>query len=169
MHYCEYHCNLHHLSLVVSTQNETYIRQVLSSQNPQLLHLWNDSDIYPSFLSGSIQFFVFTLLFLVSLLISSLWRGHFSALLLLSVLRHCLQFGLERIWPGESRHCSCAGEGLPAEYARKWLTLLRHAPWLWLVVLRQEQWIHPTKLGPLGGATDSWSASYSTVRSWWQF
>ena len=29
--------------------------------------------------------------------------GHVSALLLLSVLLHCLQFEFERIWPGESR------------------------------------------------------------------
>ena len=37
--------------------------------------------------------------------------GNSSALLLLSVLRHCLQFGLECIWPGKSRHCVCMGEG----------------------------------------------------------
>ena len=37
--------------------------------------------------------------------------GAFSALLLLSVCRHCLQFELEHIWPGKSRHCVCAGEG----------------------------------------------------------
>ena len=38
--------------------------------------------------------------------------GNFSALLLLllsSVLRHCLQLGLERSWPGKSRHCTCVG------------------------------------------------------------
>ena len=37
--------------------------------------------------------------------------GHFLALLLLSVLRHCLQFGLESIWPGKSRHCTWTVEG----------------------------------------------------------
>ena len=37
--------------------------------------------------------------------------GHSSALLLLSVLCHCFQFEHERIWPGESRHCICTGEG----------------------------------------------------------
>ena len=37
--------------------------------------------------------------------------GHSLALLLLSVLRHCLQFCHESIWPGESRHCACMGEG----------------------------------------------------------
>ena len=36
--------------------------------------------------------------------------GHSSTLLLLSVLHHCLQFGLESFWPGKSRHCTCAGE-----------------------------------------------------------
>ena len=61
--------------------------------------------------------FLFTLLFFVSLVNTSLWCGqyfwHFSALTLLSVLRHCLHFGLEfeRVWPGKSRHCTCAGEG----------------------------------------------------------
>ena len=37
--------------------------------------------------------------------------GHFLALLLLSVLHHCLQFGNEHIWPGKSRHCTRVGEG----------------------------------------------------------
>ena len=34
-----------------------------------------------------------------------------SALLLLSVLHHCLQFGFASIWLGKSRCCTCAGEG----------------------------------------------------------
>ena len=37
--------------------------------------------------------------------------GHFSALLSLSVLHHCLQFEPEHIWSGKSRHCACAWEG----------------------------------------------------------
>ena len=52
MHQCEYYCNHRHLSLVVKTQSETYIQQVLtcpagkSWQIPQLLHLWNDALIF---------------------------------------------------------------------------------------------------------------------------
>ena len=63
----------------------------------------------------SIQSFVFIPIFLrqSSYFFSLMWAmmGHSSALLLLSVLRHCLQFGLENIWPGKSRHCACTGEG----------------------------------------------------------
>ena len=36
--------------------------------------------------------------------------GYFSALLL-SLPVHCLQFELESIWPGKSRHCTCVREG----------------------------------------------------------
>ena len=39
------------------------------------LHLKWRSDIYPSFFSGSVQFFVFTLLFFVTFLSSSCWHG----------------------------------------------------------------------------------------------
>ena len=47
--------------------------------------------------------------YLFSLMLAML--GYFSALLLLSVLRHFLQFGLACIWPGKSRHWACVGEG----------------------------------------------------------
>ena len=36
--------------------------------------------------------------------------------------------------------------GLAAAYAREWLTLLRHSPWLWLVVLIQERWIFANQI-----------------------
>ena len=81
--------------------------------------------------------------------------GHFPALLLLSVSRHCLQ--LEPIWPGESRHCVVEGHclasvvwGWPAAYARAWLTLLRHSSWLWLVLLIQERWILANQITATG-------------------
>ena len=89
--------------------------------------------------------------------------GHFSALLLLfSVLRCCLQVGLqlELSWPGKSRHCAPAPGGalpstrcvtaLPTACAREWLTLLRHAPQLWLVVLIQEWWIPANQIRATG-------------------
>ena len=93
--------------------------------------------------------------------------GHFSALLLLSVLRHCSPFGLEVIWPGKSRHCTCVGEGhcpvalcegggLPAAYSREWVTLLRHSPWLWLVVLSREWWILADQIRATGWTHRHW-------------
>ena len=127
------------------------------------------SDIYPSFLSGFFNFFCLT------------WAmvTQFSTLL---TPHHCLQFGLdlESIWPDKGRCCACRAEGhWPVLLERggcqkrtqvEWLTLLRHAPWLWLVVLIPSGGFLQIKLQPLGGATDSgflhsWPVSYSTVRS----
>ena len=53
------------------------------------------SDIYPCLLSGSVQVFLFTLLFFINL-ISSLWRGQWWGIFLLLPLRHCLQFEFGR-------------------------------------------------------------------------
>ena len=66
------------------------------------------ADIYLCFLSGSVQFFVLNTAFLC-LFFCPFW-GHLPAQLL---LRHCLlfEFELELLWPGEGRHCACAGEG----------------------------------------------------------
>ena len=91
MHYCEYYCNRHHHSFVVKTQSEIYIKQgsllvqqkssedCVTLESLQILQLppplkWC-SNMCPSFLSGSVQFCLFPLLFFVSLIISSLWRG----------------------------------------------------------------------------------------------
>ena len=91
MRYCEYYCYRHHHSLVVKKQSETYLKQgsllvqqkcsklCIVLESLKILQLppplkWC-SNIYPSFVSGSVQFFVFALIFFVSLLISSLWRG----------------------------------------------------------------------------------------------
>ena len=115
------------------------------------LHLWNDASIFIyKYLSiylvfsparstslflhcfSSSVFFIF--------LFVCFWRRHSSALLL-SVLHHCLQFGLEleRIWPGKSRCCAWVREGSCQQ--REWLTFLRPAPWLWLAMLIWEQYI----------------------------
>ena len=79
--------------------------------------------------------------------------GHFSALLLLSVLSHCkhslgfkvtdqVRSGTAPAWgTTTAQYTLREGGGLHAAHAREWLTLLRHSPWLWLVVLIQEQWI----------------------------
>ena len=92
--------------------------------------------------------------------------GHFSALFLLSVLCHYLQFGFELsdqvragtvpVWGrGTVEYVLCRGGGLPAAWKRM-MTLLRHCPWLWLVVLIHERWILASdwmQWWPLGGAT----------------
>ena len=69
-----------------------------------LFSLWLSSilSFHTAFLSQSSYFFCLT----CAMLTHSL-----ALLLLLSVLHHCLQFGLESIWPGKGRHCTCAGEG----------------------------------------------------------
>ena len=85
------------------------------------------SDIYACFLSGSVQFFVFTLLFFVSCLISSSRRGR-----------------------GTAHYALREGGGLPAGYAQEWLTLLRHSPWLWLVLLSVEWWILANQITATG-------------------
>ena len=75
-----------HTHTHIHTDTET--AQMLGLQIPQLPPplKWH-SDIYPCFLSGSVQFFVFTLLFFVSLLISSLWRGQWWGIFLLCFCR----------------------------------------------------------------------------------
>ena len=111
---------------------------------------------YPCFLSGSVQFFIFTLLFKVTLLVSSLWSGQWWGIFQLCCC--CLfcaivytlglnvsdqvRAGTAPVWErGNAEYALHEGRGLPAEYAQEWLTLLRHSPWLWLVVLIQERWI----------------------------
>ena len=118
------------------------------------LHLWNDISISIVVLSLAwSNFFLFTLHFFISLLISSPWRGQwwgiFSALLLLSALCHCLHFGSDQVRAdaapvrgrGTAQYALREGGGLPTAYARKWLTILRHYHWLWLVVFYRERWI----------------------------
>ena len=56
------------------------------------------------FLSGSVQLFVFILLFIVSIPISFLWRGQLWGIFLLFFCSFPAQFELKRIWPGK-RHC----------------------------------------------------------------
>ena len=103
------------------------------------------------FLSGSVQFFLFTLLFFVSVLISSLWRGPWRGIFQLcccrfSAIVYSLSLNVSdqvRVGTvpargrGTAQYTLGEGGGLPAS-AREWLTLVRHSPWLWLIVLRQE-------------------------------
>ena len=119
-----------------------------------LFSLWRSPALcfYTAFLHQSSYFFSLT------------WGmvGHFSALLLLSVLHHSLQFGFESIWPGKIRHCACMTccksdwHFSDTPFGSDWFYLARSGRFLQI------------KLQPLGGATDSWPVSCSTVRSLWQ-
>ena len=110
----------------------------------------------PCFLSGSVQFFMFALLFLVSLIISSLWRGQWWGIFqlccccLFSTIAYSLCLNVsDQVRAGTApargrgiaQYALREGGGLPAAYLWEWLTLLRHSPWLWLVLLSRGQWI----------------------------
>ena len=100
----------------------------------------NRSDISPSFLSGSVQFFVFTLLFFVGRLISSLWRGQWWGMFQHPFSATVYSLGLNLTLTDQVRADTApAWGGLTAGHAWEWLTPLRHAPWLWLVVLILER------------------------------
>ena len=147
------------------------------------LHHWNDVPIFILVfsLAQSNSLFYSAFLRQSSYFFSLTWAmvGHFSALLLLSVLLHCLQFGLEHIWPGKSRHCTCAGEGhspLHAMWGRG-AASMHENDWHFSDTPLGSDWsclsgsggFLQIKLGSLDGATDSgflhcWHLSYSTVR-----
>ena len=167
-------------SLLVQQKSSQLCITLKSLKIPQLLHLWNEAPIFGRVFSLTQSKSLFLHFFSLSVFLFLLFDvgngGAFLALLLLSVLRHCLQFELKRIWPGKSRHCTCAGEGhcpvcpvwgrrAASSICTEWLTLLRHAPWLWLVLLIRSCGFLQIKLGPLGGATDSgflhsWPVNY---------
>ena len=69
----------------------------------------------------------------------------------------CLQFELGHFWPGKSRHCACTGRGTAVWWrGAEWLTLLRHSPWLWLVVLSREWWILANQITATGWSHRQW-------------
>ena len=128
------------------------------------------SDIYPGFLSGSVHFFVFTLLFFFRLLISSLGPGRWWDMILLCCLSAIVYSLSCKYPPGESRHCACAGE-------ERCPVPLHGYDWHLSDTPLGSDWLRSSGNGgclqiksqPLGGATDSWSVSDSTVRWWWWF
>ena len=92
---------------------------------------------YPCFLSGSVQFFLLTLLFFVNPLISSLWREQWWA-----ILRFC---------------CCCLFSAVLYSLGLKVSDQVRadtapYSPWLYWA--RSGGYLQ-IKLQPLGGATDS--------------
>ena len=136
------------------------------------------SNIYPCFLSGSVQFLVFTLLLFVSLLISSLWHGQWWGIFfclcccLFSTIIYSLGLNIsDQVWEGTCAvegHCplhAVWGRGLPAAYGWVLLTLLRHSPWLWLVVFSWTWLILANQITATGWSHRQWSVSYSTGRS----
>ena len=174
-------CNRCHHSLVVKTQNETYIKQgcvLVQQKSPykpcRSLHLWNGTLIFILVfsLAQSNSFFLHWFSLAVFLFLIST--------LLLSLLCHCLQFGLE----SESRHCAyIGGGGLPCTccsreggcqqrmHKNDWHFSDTHLGSDRLCGYGSVGFLQ-IKLQPQGGATDSgflhsWPVSYSTVR--WQF
>ena len=106
------------------------------------LHLWND-DICPSFLSGSVQFFLFTLLLLISLLISSLscgqWWGIFQlcCCCLLSAIVYSLSLKVSDqvradtapVWGrGTAQYTLCEEGGLPAVLCTRMIAITQTLP-----------------------------------------
>ena len=107
---------------------------------------------FPFFLSGSDQFFLFTLLFFVTVLVSPLWRGQWWGIFQLccfSAIVHsmCLSLNYLTRWE-QSLHLR--GRDTASRCGWEWLTLLRHSPWLWLVVLIREQWILANQIRATG-------------------
>ena len=130
-------------SLVVNTQNETYQAGVLTCPAEKQLTLcrswvltnpaappplkWH-LNIYPPFFSGSVQFFLFTLLFLISVLICSLWGGQWWGIIgfcccLLSAIVYSLRLNVSdqvradtvpARGRGTAQYTLCEEGGLPA-------------------------------------------------------
>ena len=134
---------------------------------------------------GPILYFYTAFLCLSTYFFSLWWAmvGHCLAWLLLSVLCHWLQFGLEleHICAAiKSRHCACTGEGhspVRAAWGKRAAStrmidtsqMLPLALMLWFCWSGSGGFLQ-IKLGPLGGPTDteslqSWPVSYFTVRS----
>ena len=107
------------------------------------------SNIYPCFVSGSVQFFLLTPLFFISLLISSLWHGQWWGILQLYCSTRWEQALRLYRWGALASRC-CMREGGCQLRAREWLTPLRHSPWLWLVVLILERWILTNQITATG-------------------
>ena len=170
MRYPEYYCNRRHHSLVVEILNETYIKQrsLLVQQNIPYkscssLHLWNDAPIFilvvPLTWSNSLFYTAFLRQPYYFFSLTCEMVGHFTALLLSSFLRHCLQFELEHNWPGKSRHCTCVGEShcpVCAAWGRGAASSVHEndwrfsdTPWLWLVVLIRERSSQTADLYPI--------------------
>ena len=188
MCYCEYYFNCSHHSLSHSRKAANSV----SLQIPQLpLPLKWQSKNYPCFLSGTVQFFVFTLLFFISPLISSHWHGHWWGFFqlccccLFSTIVYSLSLnvsdqGRAGTVPvrtrGTAQYVLHEGGGLTAVYAGEWLTFLRHSPWLWLVVLSREWWILASEIRATGWTHRQWIFTQLTYilftcqinDNWWQ-
>ena len=61
------------------------------------------------------------------------------------------------------------GGGPPAAYAREWLTLLRHSPWLWLAALTRELWILANQITLTGWSHRQWIFTQLTCILFYNF
>ena len=156
MSYCEDYYYHHHLSLVVKTQSETYIQQVLTCPAEKSWQTRSSSTtekklIFILVLSLARSRSLFSLCFCSSSVFSVTWAmvGHVSALLLLSVLCQVFTVWAWSIWPGESRRCTCVrGGGLTHNSDWHFSDTLLGSDWLYWV------WgFWQIRLVPLGGAT----------------
>ena len=126
------------------------------------------SNIYPCFLSGSVQFLVFTLLLFVSLLISSFWHGQWWGIFFVSVVvcspplftvwvwTYLTRYEKAPVqWRGTAHYTLYEGGGCQQrmdECYWHFSDTPLGSDWLYLA---GSGWFLQIKLQPLGGATDS--------------
>ena len=106
MSYYEYYCNRRHLSLVVKTQSETYIQQVLTCPAEKSWQTRSSSTsevtlIFILVFSLARSSSLFLLCFSSSGFLFPLFDVDNGGACFCSVV--AVQFEFERIWPGESR------------------------------------------------------------------
>ena len=183
--YCKYYCNSRHHSLVVKTESslnclaEKPLSLLSSHRCRSSLHPWDDALIFVRVfsLAQSNSFFL-TLLFFVSRLISSLWHGQWWGIFqpccccLFSAIVYSLdvsdQVGADTATAqgGPLPSTCCMREGACQQR-------MHESDLHFSDTLLGSDWLYSTgsgrflqiKLQPLGGATDSWPVSYSTVIS----
>ena len=149
-------------------QGSSLVQQKIPYKSRSSLQLWKRrSNIYPSFLSGSAQFFLFTLLFFISVL-CSLWRGqlgHYSLDMSLNLSDQVRADTAPVRGRGTAQYVlgegGCCQQGM---HENDWHF---SDTWLWLVMLIRECWFLANQIrdSPTdSGFLHSWPVSYTTVR-----
>ena len=120
---------------------------------------------------GSVQFFVFTLLFFISLLISSPWCEQMWSIFrlccfcLFSAIIYNLGVKVsDQEREGEGRGTvPCGGKALPSTCMREggcqqrmYTILLTNSLWLWLVVFSWQRWILAIQITATGWSHRQW-------------
>ena len=136
--------NIKHIKqvpLLVQQQTLHHLWVLTNPKAPSTSEMW--SSIYPCYLSGSVQLFFYTAFHhQSSYSLACATVVHYSAFLFLFVLCHCHSLGMN------------GGGG--AAYAQESLSLLRHSPWLWLVVFYQEWWFLANQIRATGWSHRQW-------------